>query len=332
MNQITCRQCQSVLPLIEGMFFCPCCRLPLKKICDRYTCFSDLASGGCGLLYLAKSDESEESFVIKLLKPELFLQKRAPQRFLQEAQLTAQLSQKEPHFVRVFDFGEDPDLGYFYAMEYLQGEQLRQVIEKTPQSISSILFLFQQLCDALHTAHQLGIIHRDLKPENILLLTKETPKPFVKVLDLGIAKSLREASAYSMTTGLLGTPAYMSPEQCQHLPTDARTDIYALGLLLYEMLTKTQVFSARDGFRNAPLFDHIHREPDALSIRRPDLSYPQGLNEALQRALEKDPAQRYASAEAFWQAISVFSDDASWISLPPKQERPRHHAPADTLL
>ena len=228
---------------IAELSFCLECHFPVMLVAGKYRLRKMLAQGGFGKVYKARHVhlDREPDRVIKILDHDVFQIKGMESRFRREVQVTGALSQLNEHIVRIYDdFGEIPKLGYFYVMEYLQGQPLTSLMANTKKlpSLRLCFHVFGQICDALEAAHNEGIIHRDIKPDNIFLVERKGDPYFVKVLDFGIAKPMdREAlQSTQMTQGTLGTPPYMSPEQCHDDGLDHRSDIYALGITFYEML------------------------------------------------------------------------------------------------
>jgi serine/threonine-protein kinase len=210
------------------------------------------------------------------------------QRFQAEARTAARLS--HPGLVPVYDVGRDPDSGaLFMAMELLRGRTLDSVLkERGAFEWREALRIAQRVAEALHHAHTQGVVHRDVKPANIMLLSSGEPK----VMDFGIARL--ETSQLTATGQFLGTPLYMSPEQALAHPVDARSDIFSLGSVLYEMLTGRRAFDGETVTKI--LFQVIGREPDPVLTVMPGL--PQAVGYLLTRCLAKDPAQRYPDARA----------------------------------
>ncbi|HAA56996.1 MAG TPA: hypothetical protein DCE42_19675 [Myxococcales bacterium] len=247
-SQPLCPQCKSPLPEQLPDQMCPFCHLPIIVVAGKYSIKKKIGEGGFGLVYLAKHLHLTINpyRAIKFLPPQFMQNEQLRERFYQEILLTAGVSQENEHIVRVFDdFGVVPNLGAFYVMEYLEGQSLQEMLTSStePLPLSLIMHMFKQVCSALVSAHANNIIHRDLKPENILLTKRGRDPHFVKVLDFGIAKF--QESSEIMTNpgeGALGTPVYMAPEQILTSSIDHRTDLYALGILLYEMLTKQTPF------------------------------------------------------------------------------------------
>ncbi len=318
-----CPSCQMNLEKIqsvvaeEELTFCPRCQFPLLLIAGKYRLQRILKRGGCGIVYLARHihlDQDAER-VIKVIRPEIFNIQGMEKRFRREVQITSALSQRNEHIVRIYDdFGELPELGHFYVMEYLQGEPLTQLLkrEKRP-SLPLTLHLFLQLCETMLFAHETGVVHRDLKPDNLMLVPRKNDPYFLKILDFGIAKPTTndEFEVTQVTQGSLGTPMYMSPEQCINQPTDARTDIYSMGILLYEMLAGHPPFMPPQGAVSehtmfvSVLESQITKPPPSLTERFPERVHPR-LEQIVFKALQKKPAARYQSVEELKEDIEEF--------------------------
>lgn len=308
-----CPQCET--PLQEQnqgqASFCSTCRFPLMLVAGKYRLESKLGEGGAGVVYLARHIGLSlfNERVIKVLKSSLFEKEGAKERFHREVQVTANLSEHNSHIVRIYDdFGEEPQLGPYYVMEYLRGESLKDRLERGERlPLEQVFHIFRQLCLAVGAAHRAGIIHRDLKPENIFLTRRDHDDSFVKILDFGLARPT-DTSA-NVTQGVFGTPAYMSPEQCQGNAVDARTDIYSMGIILYEMLAGELPYVVPRHESMTLLVAHIAQPPIPLLNHRPDLSV--GLNHAVLLSLKKEPEQRYATALEFWEALAGYARDPS---------------------
>ncbi|MGH9845884.1 MAG: serine/threonine-protein kinase [Blastocatellia bacterium] len=203
----------------------------------RYRLESLIGEGGMGDVYRATHVHLDTEFAVKLLKPEFVANQTAIKRFRLEAKAAGRIH--HPNAVRVTDFGVTPERIVFLVMELVQGESLRGIMRNEGQiDYLRTINIVRQVCGAVDAAHRAGIIHRDLKPDNILIEAVNNIER-VKVLDFGIAK-LREAKTDSFLTQagtIIGTPQYMSPEQCQGKSLDPRSDIYSIGILLYEMLS-----------------------------------------------------------------------------------------------
>lgn len=280
-----------------------------------------------GEVYLAHqlAQTQNTTCVIKLIKPELTDQSQALSRFRREVAVTSMLAKRNPHIVQIYeDCGEEKDLGFYYVMEYLDGEDLRAFLDrKGPLRINLALHIFSQLCQALTVAHTAGIIHRDLKPENIFLIERENNPYFVKIIDFGLTKYLDGSRHTSLTQGGIGTPKYMSPEQIMNQSVDARSDIYSLGIILYEMLTGTLPFD--DALNHSPamaaMIMHMMQQPASMRQKAPEQDLPDVLDQAVLKALAKNPQDRYQDVSAFWQTIAPlqYAGPKSFFALPSSQ-------------
>ncbi|MBN1879698.1 protein kinase [bacterium] len=255
-----------------------------KKFDDRYLILEHLGSGGMGSVYKAHDLELDEDIAIKMLSSQLTLSETAIVRFKQEIKLARQINHS--NIIRIFDFGDCGGLKYI-TMEYFKGKQLKEcILEQGFLTIESGLDLVVSICDGLAAAHKLGIIHRDIKSHNIMISDNGN----VKILDFGIAKSL-ESSGVTTEATILGTPEYMSPEAIQQKPVDARSDIYSLGIVTYEIFTGTVPFTG-DSFLSV-IHAHLEKDPPAPQSFNPDI--PDDLVEVIMTCIQRNPNQRYRS-------------------------------------
>ncbi len=247
----------------------------------------EIARGGMGIVYLAEDTRLSRRVALKALPASLGLDPAARERLRREARAAAAFSY--PGIATVFALEEIGDQ-LFLVSEYVPGQTLRSLIASGPLAIGQVLDLGTQLARALAAAHTHGVVHRDLKPENIIV----NPSGQVKVLDFGIARVESLTPTRLTDTGtIIGTPAYMAPEQAQGLDVDYRTDQFALGVLLYEMVTGSNPFEARTA--TVSLARILNFEPDPLSSVRPD--GPSDLDRIVNRCLRKQPAERYATTQ-----------------------------------
>ena len=202
-----------------------------------------LGKGGMGKVYSAVHPVIAKRAAIKVLHPQLSMDAESVQRFIQEARSVNQIG--HPNIVDIFAFGTLPDGRQYFVMECLRGESLRDRIGRGGMSLDEAVAVIETMALPLRAAHEQGIVHRDLKPDNVFLVEVKGDRPAVKLLDFGIAKLLGgDASNRTQTGSMLGTPAYISPEQARGESVDHRTDIYALGALLFELVTGEIVFAA----------------------------------------------------------------------------------------
>ena len=238
-----------------------------------------------GVVYKAEDAKLERNIALKFLPPELTEDSEARERFIREAKAAAALSHN--HICTVFEIGEEENQ-LFIAMECIDGESLRQKIARGPLPHAEALDIAIQVAEGLVEAHRKRIIHRDIKPGNIML----TERGIAKVMDFGLAKALG-MSLITKEAKTMGTVAYMSPEQAQGQPVDYRTDIWSLGVVLYEMLTGLLPFKGE--YDQSIIHSILNREPGLLSKHRKDL--PKGLEQVIGKSLAKNPAGRYQSME-----------------------------------
>ncbi|HND20249.1 MAG TPA: serine/threonine-protein kinase, partial [Acidobacteriota bacterium] len=240
--------CQTCKREFQGTsLFCPIDGQPLITpiiLDDKYRLEAKIGSGGMGEVYRATHIHIDTVFAIKVLHSDLVSDPFALARFRQEAKATAQI--RHLNAVAVTDFGVSKETGMVYlVMEFLEGENLRERMNRLPLTYQEVFWLLSQACEGIHAAHQKGIIHRDIKPDNIFITQDSDGIEIVKVVDFGIAKLKRQVEVNTLTGNnlVIGTPYYMSPEQAQVQPLDARSDIYSLGVMTYEMLTGQVPFS-----------------------------------------------------------------------------------------
>ncbi|HUQ01314.1 MAG TPA: serine/threonine-protein kinase [Kofleriaceae bacterium] len=268
-----------------------------REIAGRYRVLAKLGEGGMGAVYRGEQISLKRKVAIKVLRPELSRDPALVRRFNAEAELVARLS--HPNTVNIFDFGQDADGSLFIAMEFLEGRSLRQVMQEGPLPPWRALAIAHQIAAALADAHRHGIVHRDLKPDNVMLTERGKDKDVVRVLDFGIAK-LRDddrqtVNAMTRAGDLIGTPQYMAPEQIRGETVDGRTDVYALGAMMYEMLTGRLPFEGPTVM--AILSKHLTDTPEPPTARRPDLGLSRELDALVMTALSKDPGLRQPTME-----------------------------------
>ncbi len=266
-------------------------------IASQFKVTRKLGAGGMGAVYLAEQLDMGRHVVIKVMHPELTAgSSQAVERFKREARAVAQLN--HPNIVQVYVFGHTDSGQLYQAMEFIDGRTLTDDIKaqgRIPQARA--LRVMDQVCSALSEAHAVGIVHRDLKPDNIMLTDRHGNPDYVKVLDFGIAKMLGDDGAQAQLTAagaVFGTPRYMSPEQVGGKHVDARTDIYALGVILYEMLTGAHPFRADSAIEY--LMKHSTEPVQLPSHRFGDLHLLPRTEAIVGRCLEKLPADRFQSA------------------------------------
>ena len=280
----------------------PATSLVGQVVADRYHVIKKLGEGGMGQVYLAEHVKMGRRSAIKVMSPAMVHDPDAVARFNREAANASRIT--HPNVCAVYDFGETPDGLIYLAMEFVEGEPLTAVIEREGAlPLARATAIFKQTADALQAAHDLGIVHRDLKPDNIMVARTRDGADLVKVVDFGIAKAVGgdEAGQKVTKTGLVvGTPEFMSPEQLSGDKVDGRSDLYSLALVYFRMLTGELPFQA-DSVQET-MIKRLTDEPAKLAEVRPDLAFPDGLQQVLDAALARTPAERY-------QTVAKFADD-----------------------
>jgi serine/threonine protein kinase len=281
-----------------------------RTLAGKYRIDRLIKRGGMGAVYRGKHVLMDKTVAIKVLRPSLAVDDAVVARFSREAKAASRIS--HPHAVSVTDFGEAENGVVFLVMEYLDGRTLKEIIKREgPMSLDRAIEITRQVTGALDAAHQQGVVHRDLKSDNIML-SQTNGADWAKVLDFGIAKiqqveGVRDTDITAPNL-VVGTPQYMSPEQCsQTRPIDARSDIYSLGVIVYEMLSGRVPFTGESP--TVIMMKQVQEPPPPLLAARPDL--PAGVGEAVARALEKRPADRFQTAGEFSEALSRAGSEAT---------------------
>jgi serine/threonine protein kinase len=317
---VICPHCHA--PLGIEARFCPACGKALvatetqaqdssplasaligREIAGRFRILAKLGEGGMGAVYRGEQISLKRAVAVKVLKPELSQNQTLVRRFSAEAQAVAMLD--HPNTVKVYDSGQDTDGSLFIAMEYIEGISLRDAMRAGAMPGPRAFAIAVQVAASLTDAHAQSIVHRDLKPDNVMLQDKGRHRDIVRVLDFGIAK-LRDDSratqaAMTQAGDMLGTPQYMSPEQIRGDQIDGRTDIYALGCMLYEMVTGRLPFEGTSVL--AILTKHLTDTVVPPSQRRPDLGLPPIIDQIVMTALAKELAARPATMERFGELL-----------------------------
>ncbi len=271
-----------------------------RVLAGRYKLVKLIGQGGMGSVFQGHDQQMSNRVVaIKILASHLVADEKQVARFEQEARASTQL--RHPNTISVIDFGQFDGLIYM-VMEYLTGETLTQVLRKGQVDTQRSLIMIRQVLKSLAEAHSKGIVHRDLKPDNIFVCEIYGERDFIKVIDFGIAKFL-EAGGQELTQAgkMFGTPRYLSPEQAQGLPLSAASDLYSLGVILFEMLSGRPPFVAEDPI--AVAIKHVQEPPPAFADVAPELYVPEELDHLVFKLLAKKSAQRFQSAEEVLEAI-----------------------------
>jgi eukaryotic-like serine/threonine-protein kinase len=289
----------------------------------RYQILKILGQGGMGAVYQARDQELDRIIALKVIRPELAANPSILQRFKQELILSRHVTHK--NVVRIFDLGE-ADGTKFITMEFIEGEDLRGVLRHHGTfSARKAVVIIQQVCRALEAAHAEGVIHRDLKPQNIM----RDPQGRIVVMDFGLARSL-ESDGLTQTGALVGTLEYMSPEQALGAQLDQRSDLFAVGLIFYELLTGKAPYKADTAI--ASLMKRTHKR--AVPASDVDSSVPVSLSAIVSRCLERDPKDRYQNTTELLRELEAWSADPalarpSHASVP--STPPATHAPSSSV-
>jgi len=288
---------------------------PGQVIGGKYQVIDRIGSGGMGQVFSALHLDLGERVALKFLRREALRYPELVQRFSTEARAAARI--RSEHVARVFDVGQLPSGIPFIVMEFLEGKDLSEVlIQRGPLSIQLAVDYLLQACEALASAHAKGIVHRDIKPENLYLSKSGSGPGLIKVLDFGVSKlSLESAGVasnreYVRTTLPVGSPAYMSPEQIRECSdVDHRTDIWALGCALFELVTGQMPFEAPTLIQLGAAI--LEQEPTPLTQALP--AAPRELEAVVSRCLSKDPAKRYSDIAELARALSPFASERARI-------------------
>lgn len=286
----------------------------------RYEVLKKLGEGGMSYVYLAREISTGETVAIKVLSPRLASDKSSVERLRREAGLAMRLD--HPNVCRILRLGESEDGLIYLVMPFLKGELLSdREVRGGPMEIAPSVKLLQQMCAGLHHAHELQIVHRDLKPENVMLVKDDGANAeHAVVMDFGLAKERRADPAIAKLTAtgiILGTPEFMSPEQIRGKPLDARSDIYALGIVAFEMFTGKLPFQGRNA--QEMMIARLRSQPQPIRQFRADV--PEVVERALIKALQTNPDDRYATAIEFADALGGMAPPASSGFLGKLKER-----------
>ncbi|MGA9524633.1 MAG: protein kinase [Myxococcaceae bacterium] len=327
--------------------FCPACGTSIVRVVDgedyvgrivdkKYRVEELIGEGGMGKVYRARQLVLDKPVVLKVLRQSLLSDERTVARFQREAKAASRLN--HPNSISILDFGQAEDAALYIAMEYVQGKDLHQILSREwPLPESRVVRIVGQVLSALSDAHGAGVIHRDLKPENIMVEQRRGEPDFVKVLDFGIAKiqdsTGDEGPALTRAGFVCGTPEYMSPEQARGGMLDARSDLYAVGVILYQLTTGLLPFESDSAVGYAT--KHLTVEPPPPSKRRPEARISPPLERLIMKALAKDPNDRPQAAEEFRDELFALDKERRGTARRPPSSPPvlgplpRMSTPAD---
>lgn len=277
----------------------------------RYTVEKHIAQGGMANVYLATDPELERKVALKVMLPELARDKQFVDRFRREAQAVAKLN--HPNIVQVYGTDLTRSQQPYIAMQFIDGRSLADILHKLAEKgqtipLPDVLLMVRQIADALHVSHEAGIVHRDIKPSNILIRSADRTPVLV---DLGIA-AVQTTTRLTNTGNLLGTPHYMSPEQIKGEQVDGRSDIYSLGVILYELLSGQPPFNMPSTM--AVMHSHVYEEPTPIEQLRGDL--PVEIQQLVHTCLQKDPEQRLTAVELLHALDHILAATGQPLALP----------------
>ncbi|MBV9463008.1 MAG: serine/threonine protein kinase [Verrucomicrobiae bacterium] len=264
---------------------------------ERYELSEFLSQGGMGRLYIAKDKVLNRQVVVKILLPQYLDNQKFAKRFEREAQTLSKIN--HPHLLNVYDYGVYKENYPYIVTEYIRGVSLGEMIgDRGRIPLGETVEILTQVCDGLHAAHQQDIVHRDMKPENILV-TKGGDDEWIKVIDFGLAvENFQEQTRLTVSGSFLGTMPYMAPEQFDHADVDARTDVYAVGVIFFEMLTGSHPYHATSIHQF--YLQHAEASIPKLADSQPPIdTYIPELQDILEKALAKRPEERYPNMIAF---------------------------------
>jgi serine/threonine protein kinase len=276
-------------------------------LAGKYEVLSEIDRGGMSIVYKAKHQLMDRIVAIKVLQSQLVNDQTSKKRFQQEAQAASCLT--HPNVIGIYDFGIAESTAQPYiVMDYLVGDSLAKIVKQDNHlEERRAVRVFLQACDALEHAHKKGVLHRDLKSSNIMLVEIEGKRDIVKVVDFGIAKFMpssgKQPQNLTQTGEIFGSPIYMSPEQCVGQNLDSRSDIYSMGVLMYEALTGLPPLLGDTIVDTMQM--HVSTKPSTFQEIRPDLRIPKELESVVLKALEKSPNARFQSMQEFYDALEL---------------------------
>jgi len=273
----------------------------IGKTISHYKITEKLGEGGMGVVYKAQDTKLERTVALKFLPPHLHLDEEAEQRFISEAKAASSFD--HPNICTIYEIGKTDDDQLFIAMACYEGETLKKKLEKGPLEINEVIDYCIQIAKGLERAHEAGITHRDIKPANIMI----TNRGEVKILDFGLAKTLNDPGVTKIGS-TVGTASYMSPEQAKGTEVNHQSDIWSLGVVMYQMITGKQPFEG--DYEQAVIYSILNEELD------PIIKYAENCSSIFVRivnkCLEKDPSNRYQTAKELLQELEIFQQDPDY--------------------
>ncbi len=259
---------------------------------DRYILVRAVAHSGMSEVFEARHEFTQRRVALKLIRAEASEHDDTAERLRREGRAASAMG--DPNIVDITDFGLDDDGGVYMVMEWLDGTTIREILNEGPMPREQALDLAAQTASGLASAHSIGVVHRDVKPENLMVIEGKDGSPLLKILDFGVAKVVgRELEKLTRTGTIVGTPAYMSPEQARGEAVDARSDVYSLGCVIYELFTGEPPFTSSSVMEVVLM--HVDAEPTLPSAFAPKRQIPAALDKVIMRCLAKDPTERYSS-------------------------------------
>lgn len=282
---------------------------------NRYVVESIIGKGSSGIVYKATRLMMGGDIAVKVIHSYLGVDGNSLERLLRELKAAEKL--RHPHIITVWESGITDDGQPYLVMDYLEGITLAVLLkQKGALTIKRVLSITKQVVDALIHAHDQGLIHRDMKPENVVLEENESQGDYVKVLDFGIAETPAEIAASKARPGktktVAGSPAYMSPEQCQGFELDFRSDLYSVGVICFEMLTGRRPFVAPDLMKL--MYKTVTEPAPLMGEIRKDIVYPEALENVIAKALSKLPEERQDSLRQFWSEFEAACKNSSFVT------------------
>jgi serine/threonine-protein kinase len=279
-----------------------------RTLQGRYVIERKVGEGGMSFVYLASDVATRERYAIKVLSAALSQDVNAMARLRREASLGMRLA--HPNVCHIIRLGETEDGLVYVVMPFVEGEILADRTNRLGQiPLAEVARLLRDMATGLHAAHELKIVHRDLKPENVMVCRRPDGSEYAVVMDFGLAKERRAGTELQKLTAtgiILGTPEFMSPEQLRGRPLDPRTDIYSLALMAYEMLTGKLPFLGRT--QQETMIARLRSEPTPLRKMRPDLDLPEAVERVLNRAMQRNPDDRFATTIEFADAFAAAAE------------------------